>query len=124
MSEEGTVQYLSFVVYFVTDFEMLLKKIQTMCPLEYILYTEMENLLWNTMSKFIRSKFLCNHFASDVFDMYQEEEEFWQNCLLSFINTVAHMMTKLPFNTFLKNCLYIHPSKRNKTNLLGGISGI
>ena len=30
------------------------------------------------------------------------------------------MMTKLPFNTFLKNC--IDPLKRNETNALGGTS--
>ena len=59
MSEEGTVQHLSFVVYFVTDFEMFLRKFQTMRLLVYIFYTEMGNL-WNTMSKFIRSKYLYN----------------------------------------------------------------
>ena len=59
MSEEGTVQHLSFVVYFVTDFEMFLRKFQTMHLLVYIFYTEMGNL-WNTMSKFIRSKYLYN----------------------------------------------------------------
>ena len=31
-----------------------------MCPLVYILYTEMENLLWNTLNKFIRSECLYN----------------------------------------------------------------
>ena len=59
MSEEGTVQHLSFVVYFVTDFEMFLRKFQTMRLLVYIFYTEMGNL-WNAMSKFIRSKYLYN----------------------------------------------------------------
>ena len=59
MSEEGTVQHLSFVVYFVTDFEMFLRKFQTMRLLVYIFYTEMGNL-WNTTSKFIRSKYLYN----------------------------------------------------------------
>ena len=59
MSEEGTVQHLSFVVYFVTDFGMFFRKFQTMRLLVYIFYTEMGNL-WNTMSKFIRSKYLYN----------------------------------------------------------------
>ena len=31
-----------------------------MCPLLYILYTEMQNLMWTSMSKFIRSKNLYN----------------------------------------------------------------
>ena len=31
-----------------------------MLPLVYVLYAEMENLLWNTMGKFIRSKYLYN----------------------------------------------------------------
>ena len=62
--------------------------------------------------------------ASDVLDVCEEEKEFQQNCLLSYINTVTHMMTKLPFNTFLKNWLYIHPLKRNETNALGGISNL
>ena len=60
LSEEGIVWYLSFVVYFATDFEVFLKKFQTMCPLVYILYIEMENLLWNTMNKFIRSKYIIS----------------------------------------------------------------
>ena len=164
MSEEGTIWYLSFIVYFATDFEMLLKKLQTMRPLGYILYTKMGNLLWNTISKFIRSKYLYNlqnrnktkasatelllidvddkkHFkslksldidtkaktmfaASNVLDMCQEEKDSRQNCLSSYINTVTHMMTKLPFNTFLKNCSYIHPLKRNETNALEGISNL
>ena len=38
---------------------MFLKKFQIMRPLVYILHTEMENL-WNTMIKFIRSKYLYN----------------------------------------------------------------
>ena len=62
--------------------------------------------------------------ASDTLDMYEEEKQFRQNCLSSYINTVAHMMTKLPFNTFLKNCLYIRPLKRNEANALGGISNV
>ena len=163
LSEEGTIRYVSFVVYFAKDFEIFLKKIQTVPPLVYI-YTEMENLLWNTMSKFIRSKYLYNlqngnkakvsatellfidvndkkYFkslksldigrkaksmfaASGVLDMCEEEKEFRQNCLPSYINTVAHMTTKLPFNTFLKNCSYIHPLKPNETNALGGISNL
>ena len=124
----------------------------------------MENLLWNTMSKFIRSKYSYNlqngnktkvsttelllidvndkkYFkslksldigtkaksifaASDVLDMCEEEKEFRQNCLSSYINTVAHMITKLTFNTFLKICSYIHPLKRNETNALEGISNL
>ena len=48
--------------------------------------------------------------ASDVLDMCEEEKEYRQNCLSSYINTVTNMMTKLPLNTFLKNCSYIHPS--------------
>ena len=32
------------------------------------------------------------------------------------------MMTKLPFNTILKNCSYTHALKRNETNALGRIS--
>ena len=62
--------------------------------------------------------------ASDVLDMCEAEKEFRQNCLLSYINTVAHMMTKLRFNTFLKKCSYIHPLNRNETNVLGGISNL
>ena len=62
--------------------------------------------------------------ASDVLDMCEEEKEFRQNCLSSYINSVAHMMTKSTFNTFLKNCSYIHPLKRNETNALGGISNL
>ena len=30
------------------------------------------------------------------------------------------MFTKLPFNTFLKYCSYIHSLKHNETNALGG----
>ena len=118
----------------------------------------MENLLWNTMRKFIRSKYLHNlqngnktrvfptelllidvndkkypkslksldigtkaksmFAASDVLDMCEEGKKFRQNCLSTYINTVAHMTTILPFNTFLKNCSYIHPLKRNETNAL------
>ena len=33
LSEEDTFRYLSFVVYFATEFEMFLKKFQTMRPL-------------------------------------------------------------------------------------------
>ena len=62
--------------------------------------------------------------ASDVLDMCEEEKEFRQNFLSSYINTVAHMMTKLPFNSFLKNCSCTHPLKRNETNALGGISNL
>ena len=60
LSEEGTVLHLSSVVYFAIDVEMILKKFQTVCPLLHILYTEMQNLLWTSMSKFIRSKNLYN----------------------------------------------------------------
>ena len=144
LSEEGDVRYFSFEKCFATDFEMFLKKFQTMRPLVYILYTEMENL-WKTMGKFIRSKYLYNlqsgnktkvsatelllidvndkkYFkilksldtatkaknmfaASDVLDICEEEKEFRQNCLSSFINTVAHMMPKLPF-TKINHCYF------------------
>ena len=43
-------------------------------------------------------------------------KEFQQNWLLSYINTVAHMMAK--------NCWHIHPLKHNETNALGGISNL
>ena len=89
----------------------------------------MENLLWNTMSKFIRLKYSYNlqngnktkvsttelllidvsdkkYFkslksldigtkaksifgASDVLDMCEEEKEFRQNCLSSYIKTLS-----------------------------------
>ena len=164
LSEEGTVRYFSFVVHFATGFEIFLKRFQKMRPLVYVLYTEMKNLQWNTMNKFIRSKYLYNlqignktkvsatelllidvndkkYFkslksldidtkaksmfaASDVLDISEEEKELRQNDLSSYISTVAHMITKLPFNTFLKNCSYIHPLKCNETNALGGISNL
>ena len=60
LSEEGTVLHLSSVVYFAIDVETILKKFQTVCPLLHILYTEMQNLLWTSMGKFIRSKNLYN----------------------------------------------------------------
>ena len=62
--------------------------------------------------------------ASDVLDTCEAEKEFRQNCVSSYINIVAHMMTKLTCNTFLKNCLHIHPLKHNETNALGGISNL
>ena len=34
------------------------------------------------------------------------------------------MMTKLLFNTFLKNCSYIYPLKGNAINASGGISNL
>ena len=43
-------------------------------------------------------------------------KEFQQNWLLSYINTVAHMMAK--------NCWHIHPLKHNETNALGRISNL
>ena len=61
---------------------------------------------------------------SDVLDLREEEKEFWQNWSSSFIGTIVHMMAKLPFNTFLKNCLYMHPLQHNETNVLGGISNL
>ena len=61
--------------------------------------------------------------VSDVLDLCEDEKGFRLNCLSSYIKAVAHM-TKLPFNTFLKNCLYILTLKRNETNALGGISNL
>ena len=34
------------------------------------------------------------------------------------------MMAKLPFNSFVKICLYIHPLKCDETNALGGTSNL
>ena len=61
--------------------------------------------------------------VSDVLDLCEDEKGFRLNCLSSYIKAVAHM-TKLPFNTFLKNCLYTLILKSNETNALGGISNL
>ena len=58
LNEENTLRYLSFVTYFATDFESFLRKFQSMKPLVHILYDEMERLLWNILSNFIKSKHL------------------------------------------------------------------
>ena len=62
--------------------------------------------------------------ASDVRDTCEEEKEFRQNCLSLYINTAAHMLTKLPFNTFPKNCSCMHPLKGNERNIFGRISNL
>ena len=56
--------------------------------------------------------------ASDVRDTCEEEKEFRQNCLSLYINTAAHMLIKLPFNTFPKNCSCMHPLKGNERYLM------
>ena len=60
LEDESTLQYLSFVFFFATDSEMFLTKFQSMKPLIHSLYEEIEKLLWNTMSKFLKSKHLSN----------------------------------------------------------------
>ena len=60
LDDAFTLQYLSFVAFFATDSEMFLTKFQSMKPLIHILYEEMEELLWRTMSKFVKSKQLSN----------------------------------------------------------------
>ena len=47
LKNENTLPYLTFIVYFATDFEIFLTKFQSMKPLIYILYIEMHKLLWN-----------------------------------------------------------------------------
>ena len=60
LEDESTLQYLSFVFFFATDSEMFLTKFQSTKPLIHSLYEEMEKLLWNAMSKFVKSKHLSN----------------------------------------------------------------
>ena len=50
----------SLLPFFATDSEMFLTKFQSMKPLIQILYEEMKELLWRTMSKFVKSKHLSN----------------------------------------------------------------
>ena len=60
LNDEITLQYLSFVVFFATDSEVFLTKFQSKKPHIHILYDEMEKLLWQTMSKFIKTKQLSS----------------------------------------------------------------
>ena len=60
LEDESTLQYLSFVACFATDSGMFLTKFQSTKPLIHFLYEEMKKLLWNTMSKFVKSKHLSN----------------------------------------------------------------
>ena len=64
LEDESTLQYLSFVAFFATDSEMFLKC--STKPLIHFLYKEMEKLLWNTMSKFVKSKHLSNKTDDDT----------------------------------------------------------
>ena len=58
LNDENTIRYLAFIAYFATDFELFLTVFQSLKPNIYILYSEMEKLLFNVMSKFVRSKHL------------------------------------------------------------------
>ena len=60
LNDDSTLCYSSFVAYFASDFESFLTKFQFMKPLIHILYEEMETLLWNVMTKFMKSKYLTN----------------------------------------------------------------
>ena len=60
LEDESTLQYLSFVAFFATDSETFLIRFQSTKPLIHFLYEEIEKLLWNTMSKFVKSKHLSN----------------------------------------------------------------
>ena len=52
------MQYLSFVAYFATDFELFVRKFHSMNSLVHVLYDEMERSLLNILPKFIKSKYL------------------------------------------------------------------
>ena len=58
--KSSALQYLPFVAFFATDSEMFLTKFQPMKPLIHIFYEETDELLWRTMSKFVKSKHLSN----------------------------------------------------------------
>ena len=160
LNDEDTIRYLAFIAYFATDFELFLTVFQSMKPKIYILYSEMEKLLFNVMSKFVRSKHLvCDKhstksandmlmiklsdnnvikpiklidigtkakstFSETVFDIEEVEKKFREDCLSCFKVTAAHLMQKLPFNTIIKNCSFIHPLKRNNQGSLTGIENL
>ena len=60
LNDDSTLCYLSFIAYFASDFESFLTKFQSLKPLIHILYEEMETLLWNVMTKFVKSTYLTN----------------------------------------------------------------
>ena len=163
LNDEDTIRYLAFIAYFATDFELFLTVFQSMKPKIYILYSEMEKLLFIVMSKFVRSKHLvCDKhstkstksandmlmiklsdnnvikpiklidigtkakstFSETVFDIEEVEKKFREDCLSCFKVTAAHLMQKLPFNTIIKNCSFIHPLKRNNQGSLTGIENL
>ena len=50
--------YLAYIVYFATSFELFLTKFWSMKPMISILFEELEQLLWNLMTKFVELKYL------------------------------------------------------------------